>query len=193
MDGNIREKISEEWNLPPESIEQGISFFGEIIKPVIKTKYLSHLVATIEDMINDKRLPLFIKTLKEKGTEPHLLGSFLATRTLRLYSIVLAPTPSLKKRATVRHHNYGAVIYYSSNYDETTTRILIAHELGHIVNKELRENIKDSEQMANLFAYIAIEDKDLFYSGECKRFITVSDIQLFNNITTICPTSKDSN
>jgi Zn-dependent peptidase ImmA (M78 family) len=93
----------------------------------------------------------------------------------------------MKRRATTRHHTSGAIIYYSSCYEEKEKRILIAHELGHIVNKELHKNTGDSEQMANLFSYIAIEDKDKFYSEECKNFVTArSDLQRLNDIVNIC-------
>jgi Zn-dependent peptidase ImmA (M78 family) len=110
----------------------------------------------------------------------------LASKTFRLYSIVLKPV-NLKRRATTRYHHSGAIIYYNSSYEEKTVRILIAHEVGHIVNKELLENAVDSEQTANLFAYIAMLDKNKFYMEECKKFISNSDIQIFNDIVNIYP------
>ncbi|MDR0448581.1 MAG: hypothetical protein LBH07_07920 [Treponema sp.] len=66
-------------------------------------------------------------------------------------------------------------------------RILIAHELGHIVNKELMDGIKDNEEMANLFAFIALEDKMHFYQKKCKKFTPDSNLQIFNDILNICP------
>ena len=55
------------------------------------------------------------------------------------------------------------------------------------MNKELLENMTDSEQTANLFAYIAMEDKNKFYTEECKKFVSKSDMQIFNDIINICP------
>jgi hypothetical protein len=94
---------------------------------------------------------------------------------------------SLKRRATTRYHPSGAIIYYNSCYDEKTIRILIAHEVGHIVNKELFTGKADSEQTANLFAYIAMQDKNRFYVEECKKFISKSDIEIFDDIKNACP------
>ncbi|MDR1748672.1 MAG: ImmA/IrrE family metallo-endopeptidase [Spirochaetaceae bacterium] len=187
MDHIISRKISNDWNLSSKAIEQYTSFFSEVIKPAIKTKYLSHLVTTIEDMVNDKRMTKFLKKLDDNGIEPDKLRGFLASRTIRLYSIILEPV-NLKRRATTRHHPSGAIIYYNAHYDEKYKRILIAHELGHIVNKELLENTKDSEETANLFAYIAMDDKNKFYTEECTNYVSKSDIQILNDIINTCPT-----
>jgi len=81
----------------------------------------------------------------------------------------------------------GAIIYYNSCYEEKDIRILIAHEIGHIVNKELLENAKDTEQTANLFAYIAMYDKNKFYAEECGKFVSKSDAIIFDDIKNICP------
>jgi Zn-dependent peptidase ImmA (M78 family) len=191
MDDEIAAKISKEWNLSSDIIKQYSSFFTEHIKPIIKTNYLSHLVTTIENMVNDKRMTKFIQELERNIHEGNIvdrekLRGLLASRTFRLYSIVREPI-ILKRRATTRHHPSGAIIYYNSNYDEKTIRILIAHELGHIVNKELFENPSDSEQTANLFAYIAMDDKNKFYMEGSDRFKSKSDIQILNDIICNCP------
>jgi hypothetical protein len=75
------------------------------------------------------------------------------------------------------------------HYDEKEKRILIAHELGHIVNKELFENVEDSEERANLFAYVAMDDKNKFYTEECANYVSKSDVQILNDIISICPKS----
>ena len=184
MDHEISTRISREWNISTEVIDRYISFFSDAIKPIIKTNYLSHLVATVENTVNEKKMGDFLKDFEgDQGKIRGLLGS----RTLRLYSIILVPV-NLKRRATTRYHKSGAIIYYNSAYEEKTIRILIAHELGHVVNKELLENTVDSEQTANLFAYIAMEDKNIFYTEECEKYVAKSDLQIFNEITNICPT-----
>ena len=94
---------------------------------------------------------------------------------------------SIKRRATTRHHHCGAIIYYNSGYDEKAIGILIAHEIGHIVNRELLQK-DDTERAANLFAYIALHDKNNFYKGECGSYVS-SDIQIFNDIANACQRS----
>jgi len=190
MDYDISTKISKEWDVTPEIIERYNSFFKETIRPIIKTNYLSHLVTTVENMVNDKRMKKILSAMKDTkeidiNHKQHLRG-LLASKTVRLYSIVREPI-NLKRKATTRYHPSGAIIYYNSCYDEKTVRMLIAHEIGHIVNKELLENMADSEQTANLFAYIAMEDKNKFYMEECKKFVSISDMQILNDIISICP------
>jgi len=184
MDKDIASRISKEWAVAPETIKRYNSFFQGTIKPIIKTNYLSHLVTTVENMVNDKRM---IKVLEAaENVNRNMVRNLLASKTLRLYSIIREPA-NLKRKATTRYHPSGAIIYYNSSYDEKTVRMLIAHELGHIVNKELLENAADSEQTANLFAYIAMEDKNRFYTEECKKFASKSDMQILNDIISICP------
>jgi hypothetical protein len=186
MDETISANISKEWKLTSNTIKQYENFFKNTIRPIVKTNYLSHLVTTIENMVNDKRMTKILNELEASDIEQKDLRSLLASRTFRLYSIMREPV-NIRRRATTRHHPSGAIIYYNSNYEEKTIRILIAHELGHIVNKELLENTVDSEQTANLFAYIAMHDKNKFYTEDCQKFISKSDIQIFNDILNICP------
>ena len=184
MDASISAKISSEWGVSSETIQQYTSYYAETIRPIIKSNYLSHLVTTVENMVNDKRMRNFLNVIAEAGREE--LRGLLASRTFRPYSIILEPT-NLKKRATTRHHASGAIIYYNSCYEEKDIRILIAHEIGHIVNKELLEGAKDTEQTANLFAYIAMYDKNKFYAEECEKFISKSDVVILDDIINICP------
>ena len=182
MDPAIVAKITRDWGFSKENIQQYSSFFEESIKPIIKTKFLSHLVTTVEDMVNEKRMRNYLK-VAEAGAEE--FKGLLASRTFRLYSIMLVPV-DLKRRATTRYHQSGAIIYYNSCYEKKNIRILIAHEIGHIVNKELLENAEDSEQTANLFAYISMIDKNNFYTDECKEFVSKSDIEILNEISNTC-------
>jgi len=184
MDVSISEKISNEWGVSPETIQQYVSYYDETIRPIIKSNYLSHLVTTVENMVNDRRIRNFFNRFAEAGREE--LRGLLASRTLRLYSIILEPM-ELRRRATTRYHPSGAIIYYNSSYEEKDIRILIAHEIGHIVNKELLENTGDTEQTANLFAYIAMYDKNKFYAEECEKFVSKSDVVILNDIINICP------
>jgi hypothetical protein len=183
MDSDISVKISKEWGVTEETISKYSAFFSNVIKPVIRSNYLSHLVTTVENMVNDKRIKDFLAKIEGGNVDfKNLLGS----RTFRLYSIMIVPI-DLKRRATTRYHPSGAIIYYNSCYEEKIKRILIAHEIGHIVNKELMKDSSDSEQTANLFAFIAMDDKNKFYTEECKKFVSKSDLEIFDDIKNICP------
>jgi hypothetical protein len=69
--------------------------------------------------------------------------------------------------------------------------VLIAHELGHIVNKEFLDG-QDSENAANLFAYIAMKDKNEFYEKTCKEFLFKSDVMILHEIENLCPLNSAS-
>jgi hypothetical protein len=184
MDESISDKITGEWGISIDTIQRYTSFYSETIRPIIKTNYLSHLVNTVENMVNDKRMNRLLRSITEVNREQ--IRSLLASKTFRLYSIILVPI-DIKRRATTRYHPSGAIIYYNSCYDEKTVRILIAHEVGHIVNKELLDHAVDSEETANLFAYVAMDDKNKFYAEGCSKFVFKSDIQILNDIISICP------
>jgi hypothetical protein len=188
MNNEVSAKISTKWNISKDTIQKYVDYYAETIRPIIKTNYLSHLVTTVENMVNDRRIRNFLTkvTEAEQDLNQEEFKKLLASRTFRLYSIILEPV-NLKRRATTRYHHSGAIIYYNSSYEEKTIRILIAHEVGHIVNKELLENAEDTEQTANLFAYVAMVDKNKFYSEECKKFVSHSDIEIFNDIVNVCP------
>lgn len=187
MDAEVLAKISKEWNIPEEEALEYASYFAGTVRPVIKTNYLSHLVTAVENMVNENRMRKLFENLAmaEHKDKYGQFRALLGTKTFRLFSIVLVPA-NIKRRATTRHHNSGAIIYYCSSYDEKIIRILIAHEIGHIVNRELFKK-SDTERAANLFTYIAMHDKNKFYSEECERFVSKSDVQIFNDIANICP------
>ena len=188
MDNIVADKIHDKWTIPREIIYQYESFFYNTIRPVIRTNYLSHLVSTVENMVNNRRMEriLSIAANTTELGDVNQLRNFLASKTFRLYSIIIIPV-NLRRRATTRYHPSGAIIYYNSCYEEKIIRILIAHEIGHIVNKELMDNTTDSEQTANLFAYIAMFDKNEFYTKECEKYISKSDVQILDDIISICP------
>jgi uncharacterized protein YqgQ len=104
----------------------------------------------------------------------------------RLYSIILVPA-FVKRKATTRHHKYGAIVYFSNEFEDINKRILIAHELGHIVNKELLGK-HDSEKSANLFAFFALNDKNNFDFNDAKEYIFKGgELEILSTIKAVCP------
>jgi hypothetical protein len=187
---DISSRLSRDLEISDSMVKEHTKFFTDVIRPKIKTKFLSHLVTTIEDLINEKRMKEVLESVKEKRNDIKLIRSVLASRNVRFYSIVLIPR-DIRRRATTRYHNFGASIYYNPRYEGKQIRILIAHELGHIVNKELLST-EDDESTANLFTYIAMQDKNNFYNKECKEYLFKSDIQILNEILNVCNTLKDA-
>lgn len=66
------------------------------------------------------------------------------------------------------------IIFIKKDMDVEEKRIIIAHELGHIINKILKENssfaidwnIINEENFSNLFMYYILYDKSCFYNDE---------------------------
>jgi hypothetical protein len=164
MDHVLRDKIAQEWNIPPETVEQYDDFYSAAITPNIKKRYLSHLVATVEDMVNEKRIKYILETIKAQRSDLGQLKNKLSSRTLRPYSIVLVPI-NLQRRATTRYHSFGTIIYYNSSYEENTARILIAHELCKIKINFIRKNVNGIYSkamlllMTKLLRYVLLKNK----------------------------------
>ena len=53
LDDTIREKLRKSFNVSKTEIDSMLSFFNSQISPEIKTHYLSHLVSTVSDAINN--------------------------------------------------------------------------------------------------------------------------------------------
>ncbi|MDR0551265.1 MAG: hypothetical protein LBG72_04510 [Spirochaetaceae bacterium] len=119
MDKEYIKKAANEFGAELSVAEKYGDYFFNKIKPKIKRKFLSHLISSVEDMINEKR-----------KSANNING-------LRLYSISLLPI-TLKKRATTRFFDNGAFIFYNDVYIGKQAQLLIAHELGHIVNGLVR-------------------------------------------------------
>ncbi|MDR1149631.1 MAG: hypothetical protein LBK66_13465 [Spirochaetaceae bacterium] len=187
IESGIIEKLAYCFKLDCEDVKKHKSGYDDTIRPKVKIRYLSHLVTTIEDLVNEKRVREFLKSAKEAENG---LSRYFRVKAARLYSITLAPQ-QFKRKATTRHHKFGAIIFFNKDFDENQKRILIAHELGHIVNKELF-CAADSENTANLFAFFAINDKNDFYLDESKKYTFAGrELHIISEIATVCPILPD--
>lgn len=193
LDIEIRDKLRDTFKVSKEDIDAMLCFFRDKLKPEIKYRYLSHLVSTLEDMINtqEKRRILEevakakeLEETKETQSALQTLEEAISSKHYRLFVITLVPTTKTRKNATTRIIESNALIYYNSNLPEKDKRLLIAHELGHIVEHFIFK--KDgSEGIASLFAYIAMLDKNNFYKDECSNYVFKSDVTIFNELTKV--------
>ncbi|MBD5428129.1 MAG: ImmA/IrrE family metallo-endopeptidase [Treponema sp.] len=157
------------------------------MKPALKVHYLSHLVTTIEEMINESQKKEFLEHIRRTGNPDDNIATMtklVNDRRVRLFSIILVPINNKKKKAQTSRKQGGVMIYYADYLQENEKRFAIAHELGHIVNDYiLKIDDENREYLASLFAYIALLDKNNFYKNEAKNYITRTDIELFNEYT----------
>ena len=184
LDGAITGKLKNAFNVSDEDIQKIVSFFNKTLKPALKAHYLSHLVTTIEEMINESQKKDFLEHIKRTGNSKDniaTLTKLVNEKRVRMFSIILAPIESSKRKARAYKKQGGVMIYYANYLQENEKRFAIAHELGHIVNDYILK-IEDNnrECRASLFAYIALLDKNNFYKNEASDYISKTEIELFD-------------
>ena len=184
LDTTIRDKLKDAFGVDDSEIDKILDLFNSEIKPVIKKHYLSHLVASIEEMINNRKKQYFLTQFKQLDSdrdaqEIERLRKMI--RQERIFTISLVAVPNNIKKARTYRKAGGVFICYADYLTHTERRFAIAHELGHIVNSYILNNDNDNqENKASLFAYIALLDKNNFYNNECKGYISQTDTELFN-------------
>lgn len=187
LDAKITDKLKNAFKVSGEDIQEIVSFFNKTLKPALKTHYLSHLVTTIEEMINENQKRDFLNHIRNtENSEDSIatLTNLVNEKRVRMFSIILAPIKSSKRKARAYKKQGGVMIYYADYLQENEKRFAIAHELGHIVNDYILKIEDDNrEYRASLFAYIALLDKNNFYKNEAKDYITKTDIELFDDYT----------
>lgn len=175
--------------------------FKNILQPEIEDHYLSHLVSSIETIINKEKVNSFLKSINNNlnlnEEDRRELLNFVGNNKFRFYPILLRKTKGLPLPASVDFmwrdniQSEGAIIYYSAEItDKKQLRIFIAHELGHIyfetISKIKRDNDKYSlEDYSNLFALFTIIDKDNFYNYRCKELTEENTLTSIDSILSI--------
>jgi hypothetical protein len=185
MELQSKNDLKSNWCIRDEDIARYEDLFNKIIKPRMALKYLSHLVTTVEELINTKRKNDYFDSVKMAPQNNKNLIELINKRALRFFSIQLIPL-IIPRIATVRYYDFGLNIFYNPQNDQKHIRIAIAHELGHIINKMYLNN-GDTEQTADLFSFIVMVDKNEFYNKICKDFIFRSEPEIRNTVLQICP------
>lgn len=185
LDETITSKLKSAFNVSDEDIQEVVTFFNGTLKPALKVHYLSHLVTTIEEMINDDQKKNFLEHIRTTGNSEDSIATMtklVNDKRVRVFSIILVPIKNSNKKAQTYMKQGGVMICYANYLQENEKRFAIAHELGHIVNDYiLKINDENREYRASLFAYIALLDKNNFYKNEAKDYITRTDIELFDD------------
>jgi len=189
MTQDICNKLSTKFKIDPKICEEFELFYSDIEKN-IKLRHLSHLVSTVEDKINDIYIQRYITPLliSSKYTEEE--KKEIIRRNHRLYSIKLRQINGLNCKAKVMHLNYGSIIVYNpKGLNNLDIRILVAHEIGHIINLYISRSL-DTQNRANLFSFFAINGRDKFYKNEAEHFTYKDQIKIIEHISKICPISS---
>jgi hypothetical protein len=189
---DVIDKLCKDFKVDPETCAKFEDFYNSKIEDKLKNRYLSHVVSTIEDMINDAFKEKYITPILSSEQYTIEQKRAIIRRNFRLYSIILRPIKGLNRKGFVHHFNYGSIIGYNPDLlddDDNETRILIAHELGHIINLYMF-NCKDTQNRANVFCFTAINGKNQFYKNQAKHFTYTSELAIIDSIFKICPIKK---
>lgn len=191
---NVLNNISKKLNIDLPYVKKVVEYFQKYIQPEISKNYLSHLVTSMETLITEHIVNYLNDELKKsKDVESKLKNIIVGLRNkrLRLLPILLREfhdvNSGIKAKAkTIIIKEGGCIIFYQKDIDEIEKRIYIAHELGHIYIRFLEKagicNSVGREELATLFAAVAILDKNNFYKVRCKNYTKISDDAVLNDI-----------
>lgn len=153
------------------------AYYNHNILPRIQRNYLAHLVASIEEIIDEK-----IKRDKKKKNP-----NDKTDEKTRDFFIILGLDPPPGKKAVAECQPKGVYIKYKPSADLKELRILIAHELGHVLRHYKIILSDDPENHANLFAFIAINGKNNFYQNKVQKLIYPDEKEIIRSIAKLYP------
>jgi hypothetical protein len=172
LDKRIIEELMKVNKVSEARCEKYNLIYNEKILPSIQEKFLAHLVSVTEDLILEK--------LKEK--DPNI----------RRYRITIWKNNPNNGKASIRLWRYGAIIPYNPKNDYRDLRVFVAHELGHLLcwYQILEGDATDNN--ANLFAYFAINGKNMFYRDKAPTLVyRGGELEIISSIQVACPIIKE--
>jgi predicted Zn-dependent protease len=186
MKQDVCEKLCKDFKVDAEICEEVEKLYSSEIEKKLQLRHLSHLVSTIEDKINDLYKEKYIIPFLNSDQYSDAQKRTYVRRNFRLYSILLRPIEGLRCKGRVIHFNYGAIIVYDPNLDERDIRILVAHEIGHIINIHIL-HCPDTQNRANVLCFFAINGKNMFYKEGAKKFTYTSELAIIDEIFKLSP------
>jgi len=196
VDEAVTEKFINDFGVTKEQIKKYERIYANEVIPVITRHYLSHLVITIEELINAKKKMEFLEAIKKTSNNVKdyvAIERAVNKKMIRVFSIILAPVDSekLKARTYFIGKGTGALITYWKDLPEEQIRILLAHELGHVAIKYLFQdtNLTPADGLATLFGFIALQDRSNFYKTRAQEF-SDDDMVIYNKLANICNRSS---
>lgn len=144
--------IASKFNVKVDSVKK-INQIYRGISEGIKYQYLAHVIRTVEAEVR-----------KQPGFE--------------LFQIKCVPVSDNSTPCDFGSAQYYEgdiyIIFYDSRMDEKQLRIVIAHELGHLVVETILKNgasfSQDSEPLSSIFGIFTILDKNDFYHSKLSQY-----------------------
>jgi len=172
LETDIKDELDRVYKLPKGRYESYNQAYNEIILPLIREKFLAHLVSVVEDLIFEK--------IKAKNPKAHR------------YRITLWKNNPKNGKTTMRLWESGAIIAYNPQNDYHDLRIFIAHELAHLLCRYEVLDGGPTENNANLFAYFAINGKNTFYQKKAPDLVYPGgELEIISQIQAACPITEE--
>lgn len=174
--------LCEVFKVYPKNCEFYNNFYNKELLPRIQKNYLAHLVASVEELVDEK-------LQKEKKTGGAKAPS---GEKSRFYIGMKFDVPPGKK-SVVECCNKCAHIKYKPSSDFKQIRIMIAHEIGHLLHKYKVDvdgvdfSGNSYENHANLFAFCAINGKDKFYHDKVEKLKYNNEKEIIDSIQKVKP------
>jgi len=184
LDAEILKDLSSTFHVSDDNCEHYNKVYNERILPRIKKNYLAHLIAAIEELINDNRQ-------KTQEMDPEDISNW-NTRGFFIGLHQKEPSPG-KNAETIFFEKKSVCIIYKKIDDKKIDeikkiRIFIAHELGHVIREHgIIPGTGLIENYANLFAYFAIKGKNDFYKIGVRDLVYKNEKEIIESIGKLCP------
>lgn len=143
--------MSESFHINVEQIKELQNKYKKLYESV-KGQYLAHIIRSLEEYIRKElNAPFFTITCRPSSYNNALKGTGCASYI----------------------EGISFNIVYDCSLDAKSTRVIIAHELGHLFNAILFDKKYDEikEPLSSIFGIFTIIDKNNFYANETKPLL----------------------
>ncbi len=165
---NVKKEICAKINVSERSVDVIRKLYDDFSEKM-KSQYLAHLIRTVEEKLREK--PEYAKFIIQ--CKPFAFDN-----------------DKIEKYGSAQYFEEEQFycIFYSSRLDEKLIRVIIAHELGHLILETYRDQIGSdgtTEPLSSIFGILAILGKNEFYSDETNHFLHENYQEIINDFSNI--------
>jgi len=150
--GQDKDSVCREFGVKEETYDHLYQFYKNEILPNIEKKHLAYMISIVEDIIN----------ANVKRRNP--------TSVFYPFKIFISEKAPPGRNASTVLFPDAAIIFYNPNIKDdnndepnSASRILIAHELGQLLISQKIISGENTENLANLFAFIVTNQRNEYY------------------------------
>lgn len=165
---NVKKEICAKINVSEAAVDILRKLYDDFSEKM-KSQYLAHLIRTVEEKLREKpeysKFIIQCKPFVSDNDKIMKYGSAQYFKDEQFYCI-----------------------FYSSKLEEKLIRVIIAHELGHLILETYREQIdsnETTEPLSSVFGILAILGKNEFYSEETNHFLHENYQEIISDFSNI--------